>query len=120
MSKDHSTFLDDWLKDPEFSGWVPKVPNDSLSAKCKFCKKTFTLSNMGRQALVSHAIGKKHLKNVHSISTFFKSSNSSKSSSQPPAKNVPKQGTRIYMFQILKIPRLKSLKIVMRFLKNIK
>ena len=93
MSKDHSTFLDDWLKDPEFSRWVAKVPNDSLSARCKFCKKSFTLSNMGRQALVSHASGKKHLKNVHSISTFFKPSNSSKSSSQPPAENVTKQGT---------------------------
>ena len=42
MSKDHSTFLDDWLKDPEFSQWVAKVPNDSLSARCKFCKKNFT------------------------------------------------------------------------------
>ena len=42
MSKDHSTFLDDWLKDPEFSRWVAKVPNDGLSARCKFCKKNFT------------------------------------------------------------------------------
>ena len=48
---------------------------------------------MGRQALVSHASGKKHLKNMHSISTFFKPSNSSKSPSQPPAENVTTQGT---------------------------
>ena len=37
------------------------VVSDRTKAKCKSCNKVFNLSNMGKQALVSHAEGKKHI-----------------------------------------------------------
>ncbi|GBM36833.1 hypothetical protein AVEN_82825-1 [Araneus ventricosus] len=33
-------------------------------AKCSACKKIFSLSNMGRQAIISHEKGPKHQKNI--------------------------------------------------------
>ena len=60
MSKqDQRYFSSDWLEDPEFKDWIVKV-SDITQARCKTCMKTFSLSNMGRQALVSHASGQLH------------------------------------------------------------
>lgn len=44
--------------------WSEADPENKTNAKCKLCDKTFTLSNMGRTALVSHAAGKKHKKKI--------------------------------------------------------
>lgn len=49
---------------PEFSGWLDLVVNDANSAFCKVCIKSFKLSNMGKQAVVSHAKGPTHVKNM--------------------------------------------------------
>lgn len=49
-----------WLQDENFSSWLKKDNNNTNAAYCKFCMKSFSLSNMGRQALLSHASGNKH------------------------------------------------------------
>ena len=45
----------------------------------RFVIKTFKLSNMGRQALISHAIGKSHKKHFDRNQFFFKLKNSEQS-----------------------------------------
>ena len=64
-------FSSDWLTDPDFVQWFVSVP-ESTNTKCKLCKKTFSLSNMDRQALTSHASGQKHIKVVNVFLVFAK------------------------------------------------
>ena len=52
-------FSKDWLKDPDFEDWVASASKNT-EAKCGTCCKNFLLSNMGRQAFMCHANGKKH------------------------------------------------------------
>ena len=59
-----------WLDEEDFKKWLSPVA-DNTQARCKQCNKTFNLSNMGRQALVSHAAGKKHITLTHRSQTFF-------------------------------------------------
>ncbi|XP_047990547.1 uncharacterized protein LOC125229685 [Leguminivora glycinivorella] len=59
MSK-KTTFNCEWQLNDKFKPWLEPVKNDHFSAYCKLCKKSFTLSNMGEQALSSHMKGKKH------------------------------------------------------------
>ena len=47
----------DWLTDADFKNWLTDTDDNSATC-CKICHKTFKLSNMGRQALISHASGK--------------------------------------------------------------
>ena len=65
--KDQTFFSHDRLSDPEFKMWLVEVPGDNKLARCKHCKKSFNLSNMGRQALVSHGTGQKHQNVIKSI-----------------------------------------------------
>jgi hypothetical protein len=60
-----TTFNQLWLDSkfhPEFSSWLQDVKRSPTDAYCKSCKTTFSLSNMGRQALNSHSKSSKHLK----------------------------------------------------------
>jgi len=66
-----------WLEDDEFKPWLAQSKKQN-EARCKVCKKDFDLSNMGRQAVVSHAAGKKHKECNIKISSFFKPPTSSK------------------------------------------
>ena len=50
------------FKTPLFA-WVAQV-KESTKARCKICSVTFELGNMGKQALISHAKGKKHIRRV--------------------------------------------------------
>ena len=50
--KDQTFFLHDWLSDPEFKMWLVEVPGCNKLARCKHCKKSFNLSNIGHQASV--------------------------------------------------------------------
>lgn len=59
MADKKTKFNQKWLHIPEFS-WVAEVPNQSNNAHCQICNTTFSLSNMGKQALTSHMNGKKH------------------------------------------------------------
>ncbi|XP_048580627.1 uncharacterized protein LOC116610226 [Nematostella vectensis] len=61
MSK-RTVFNNLWLQDPLFP-WVAQA-QESTKARCKMCSVTFELGNMGKQALISHAKGKKHLRRV--------------------------------------------------------
>jgi len=53
-------FNNEWQTDPAFESWLQPVPDDPHRARCSLCSKTFDLSNMGRQAIVSHKSGAKH------------------------------------------------------------
>lgn len=73
-----STFQAEWTDInvcSEFAEWVrPSPKGDKTSAYCKLCNKVFDVSNMGRQALVSHAKSKKHFsiqKGILSIYTRY-------------------------------------------------
>lgn len=75
------TFFDPfWLSRDDFKLWISQVDGDSSSASCKLCSKTFSLSNMGEQALLSHAKGKTHrkaegsLQHLLLVSNFYPSS----------------------------------------------
>ena len=63
MSK-QTNFNDSWLPDPVFSSWLGK-DKDTTKARCLLCGGgSFSLGNMGKQALISHAKGKKHQQKV--------------------------------------------------------
>ena len=71
MSKKKKTIFNPlWLEDDEFKSWLCSS-KESDKARCKLCKKDFELSNMGRQALISHASGKKHKEIDIKIKAFF-------------------------------------------------
>ncbi|XP_055608688.1 zinc finger protein ZFP2-like [Uranotaenia lowii] len=59
-----TVFQDSWTLDDPFSVWVQRVENKPNYAACSFCEYEFALSNMGRQALVSHAKSKRHIQSV--------------------------------------------------------
>jgi len=42
--------------------WLSDVEENTNQAMCLLCKKKFSLSNMGMQAVTSHALGEKHKK----------------------------------------------------------
>ncbi|KAJ8882810.1 hypothetical protein PR048_014624 [Dryococelus australis] len=63
MTSKRTVFNELWLNSkmsPEFVGWLCKGP-DTCHAYCRACKKSFELGNMGLQAVISHAKGKKHV-----------------------------------------------------------
>ena len=70
--KDQTFFSHDWLSNPEFKLWLVEVPGNNKLARCKRCKKSFSLSNMGCQALVSHGTGQKHQNIIKSTSVLTK------------------------------------------------
>ena len=61
----------------QYKACLTSVPEDNTKAKCKLCSKTFSLSNMGNQALKSHGAGKKHItvmtqtQKTDSVTDFF-------------------------------------------------
>lgn len=54
-----TTFKDVWIEDPTLY-WARRVEKDEYSCYCVLCYKKFALSNMGKLALTSHMVGKKH------------------------------------------------------------
>ena len=63
-----SNFSNDWLEDPNFKEWFGKTSSN----RCKICRKTFRLSNLGRQALFGLANSKKDKDIVDYRKSFFK------------------------------------------------
>ena len=61
MSLKKTLFNEDWLKDSQFSSWIARSSHKD-KARCKVCATDFQLGNMGKQARLSHARGKKHQK----------------------------------------------------------
>ena len=44
----------------EYKDWLLPETSNNTKAKCRLCMRSFSLSNMGKPALKSHAQGKKH------------------------------------------------------------
>ena len=53
-------FQDGWVTNPAYAKWIARAPSDG-DAVCRYCKKSFDVSNMGESALRSHAKSKKHI-----------------------------------------------------------
>lgn len=60
-----SAFKETWLQNEDFSEWLRPVVHDQYAAKCDFCKTVFSLSNMGKRAITSHMMSKKHISIVN-------------------------------------------------------
>ena len=89
-------FANAWLTDPRFSSWVSKS-TDFTKANWKLFKKDFSLSNMGIKALVSHANGSNHLKNVkhkEEIQNVFSKTATQKISQSEPEKHPSTESTQ--------------------------
>lgn len=81
MAKNKTTFNYDWIdaniSPPEWNRFLKPVRTNKYQAYCTACSKTFELSNMGRQAVVSHFKSRLHHKNVSAqkntpgLETFF-------------------------------------------------
>ena len=63
-----TVFNTDWLKHGDWSHWLSRCVGDIHSARCSVCFRTFSLSNMGKQAVVSHATSANHVKNMSAAS----------------------------------------------------
>jgi hypothetical protein len=65
MANKHTSFNRNWLDagiNPQFATWLVEVPGRPGIARCSICITDFQLSNMGRQAVISHMNSKKHQK----------------------------------------------------------
>ena len=51
-------FNKEWMDKVEYKDWLLPEPSNNTKAKCRFCMRSFSLSNMGEPALKSHAQGK--------------------------------------------------------------
>jgi len=59
--KGHRLFNDNWLRDPSFSSWLRKVPNNNTKALCIACRCVITA---GRCELIKHTRAAKHKKAI--------------------------------------------------------
>ena len=83
MSSENSYYQERWLSDERFKDWL--VPAQAKrEARCKGCKKSFTLSNMGVQALKSYVEGKKHKQVCAVVAVFLKTKPVTKSTTSSP------------------------------------
>ena len=49
-----------WMRKEDYKDWLLPEDSDNTKARCKLCRKTFSLCNMGEPSLKSYAQGKKH------------------------------------------------------------
>ena len=83
MSSENSYFQERWLSHKSFKDWL--VPAQTKKeAQCKRCKKSFALSNMGLQALKSHAEGKNHKQLCAAVAVFLKTKPVTRSTTSSP------------------------------------
>ncbi|XP_047123731.1 uncharacterized protein LOC124806683 [Hydra vulgaris] len=71
MTLEKTYFQEDWLQQDIYKDWLVPNAHAKTKAYCKKCKKSFELSNMGIQAVKSHAAGKKHQSATKPVSCFF-------------------------------------------------
>ncbi|XP_063219581.1 uncharacterized protein LOC134529431 [Bacillus rossius redtenbacheri] len=88
-----TVFRAEWSQDPMYA-WVKGIEINPYSAWCDVCKQKFELSNMGKQALTSHASGAKHRKRLQAASksvpiTIFCKTGLSKTTLQVKSTDVP-------------------------------
>ena len=83
MNNENSYFQEHLLSDERFKDWL--VPAQTKrEAGCKRCKKSFALSNMGIQALKSHAESKKYKQLCAAVAVFLKTKPVTKSTTSSP------------------------------------
>ncbi|XP_067143074.1 uncharacterized protein [Centruroides vittatus] len=91
MARKQTRFNLQWLDPaihPEFNSWLGTVKDDDTKAFCRICCKVFSLSNMGKCALISHANSSSHVEIKRSKSEqtslvrFLTPTNSNSSNSQ--------------------------------------
>ena len=58
------SFNSTWLQEELLKPWLGTVEKDNHKARCIVCGLTFELSNMGKQALISHSKGEKHVEKM--------------------------------------------------------
>ena len=83
MNSENSYFQERWLSDERFKDWLVPAQTER-EARCKRCKKSFALSDMGVQALKSHGKGKKHKQLCAVVAVFLKTKLVSKSATSSP------------------------------------
>jgi hypothetical protein len=95
MSKTkRTTFNNDWLADDHFSSWLKPVVQNKYQVFCILCRKTIELSNMGRQAILSHQKSAMHCKSTQgrtvnqTIGDFLGVSNKTVVKSDPQSVSV--------------------------------
>ena len=99
---------------PEFASWLRPLPDDNKIVFCSLCQRRIELSNMGIQALKSHAKGTKHIRlcqsanNTPDISSFFKKPSTSASVPKPPAVTQSNQAIKLPIEQSSKISESSS------------
>lgn len=65
MANKKTIFQKIWINPnfhPEFADWLEEAKGSSHEAFCKYCHVSFNLSNMGKQAVISHSTSAKHRK----------------------------------------------------------
>ena len=60
-------FNNDWLSNLNWSSWLTRCSDNPCVSRCKICVKNFALSNMGKQAIISHEKSTGHKKNVEAL-----------------------------------------------------
>ena len=60
-TKGKARFSKAWCDEGDFKDWL-RESKDNNDAYCLYCKKTFSLSNMGRTSVVSHSNSGIHTK----------------------------------------------------------
>ena len=90
MSKGSSYFQDCWLVDDRFKDWISETQSRT-EARCKLCRKTIMLPNIGVQALKSHADGKKHKEHCMKVSVFLRKKNKPTTESESALPSTSKQ-----------------------------
>ena len=58
-----------WEKDARFKDWLERDKSDKHCGYCKVCKKSLKIDTMTEGALTSHMKGKKHVRNMESVTT---------------------------------------------------
>lgn len=100
MGKQRSQFCKSWIRKGEYNNWLDEASNDTNAAYCKLCKKSFSLSNMGKAALDSHMRSSLHitvvreiektLKQQPKITGFQKNEQSQSNAQSQPGTSTPK------------------------------
>ena len=99
-----TSFNSNWLHDPRFSAWIASAKSKT-KARCNTCAVSFELGNMGRQALLSHARGKKHiLKMGLTSSNKHQNTWSSYCVAKPSKEEGPEGGPPIVQGEIILVP----------------
>ena len=82
-----------WLQEELVKPWLGTVEKDNHKARCIVYGLTFELSNMGKQALVSHSKDKKHIEKMKYASKMKQQQQQLKSFFVPKSKGTQSTGT---------------------------